>query len=60
MRTIAISWYNLDTDGRNLPKLTTYHSFSGGWFLKHGPLAEPVLHHARRRRRTACMAVKPR
>ena len=30
----AISWYNLDLDGRSLPKLTTYHSFSGGWFLK--------------------------
>ncbi len=28
----AISWYNLDLDGRSLPKLTTYHSFSGGWF----------------------------
>ena len=30
----AISWYNLDLDGRSMPKLTTYHSFSGGWFLK--------------------------
>ena len=30
----AINWYNLDLDGRSLPKLTTYHSFSGGWFLK--------------------------
>ena len=30
----AISWYNLDLDGHSLPKLTTYHSFSGGWFLK--------------------------
>lgn len=30
----AISWYNLDLNGRSLPKLTTYHSFSGGWFLK--------------------------
>ena len=30
----AISWYNLDMEGRSLPKLTTYHSFSGGWFLK--------------------------
>ena len=29
----AISWYNLDLDGHSLPKLTTYHSFSGGWFL---------------------------
>ena len=30
----AISWYNLDLNGNSLPKLTTYHSFSGGWFLK--------------------------
>ena len=30
----AISWYNLDLNGRSLPKLTTYHSFSGGWFLQ--------------------------
>jgi len=30
----AISWYNLDMEGRSFPKLTTYHSFSGGWFLK--------------------------
>lgn len=29
----AISWYNLDLQGRAAPKLTTYHSFSGGWFL---------------------------
>jgi len=30
----VISWYNLDLQGRSTPKMTTYHSFSGGWFLK--------------------------
>ena len=29
----VISWYNLDLQGRSTPKMTTYHSFSGGWFL---------------------------
>lgn len=29
----AIDWYNLDLYGRSHPKLTTYHNYSGGWFL---------------------------
>lgn len=27
-----ISWNTLSLDGRLTPKMTTYHSFSGGWF----------------------------
>lgn len=29
----TIEWYNLDLSGRSRQKLTTYHNFSGGWFL---------------------------
>lgn len=29
----AIDWYNLDLSGRTRQKLTTYHNFSGGWYL---------------------------
>ena len=28
-----IDWYNLYPDGQRQVKLTTYHSFSGGWYL---------------------------
>lgn len=29
----TIDWYNLDLSGSTSLKLTTYHNFSGGWFL---------------------------
>ncbi len=29
-----ITWYNMDLDGVVHEKLTTYHNFSGGWFIE--------------------------
>ncbi len=29
----VIRWYNLQPDGSQVHKLTTYHSFSGGWYF---------------------------
>lgn len=29
-----IRWYNLALNGKQTVKMTTYHSFSGGWFLQ--------------------------
>lgn len=29
-----IQWYNLQTDGTQKEKMTTYHSFTGGWYVR--------------------------
>lgn len=32
-----IQWYNLQTDGTQVEKMTTYHSFTGGWYVRLDP-----------------------